>query len=816
MLERKGRLFLLIFSIMISTALLIASLGMIDAAVDSFIQPAKIAAEDQDIAIYSNTKEPFFTEQDIKKNGIENLIGTLNKTGVINDDDEVKYVKLVGRKSFDKKMVSGSFENKNEQSIVVSDRIADEYNVKVGGTLSVMINGKKTDFTVKGIASNDGMFYTDKKKSFSAVVPYDYMNELLEANGKYNVITARFSDADAEKFDFVDDFNKQNENVKASVLIDDRTVGTESIQIGLYGMLTLVCIICVIIICGAFKLIITERLPIIGTFMSQGATRKKMQRILLMEAGLYAVVASIFGVVLGEFGLVLINRMLAPLKDYGIYPPLKINIVHIAIGVAFAIVLSVGSAWLPARSINKLQVKDVILNRVETKHKKGAVRFIAGCALLGLAIAGFVSNAQWATDMSGLLFFAAFLGIVMMSRKLLKVLAGFVSRVFRGNTTTFLAMNNIKASKLLRGNITLLVVALSAVFAIVSVGKSMKVLVVSAYEELNTDYTVSNIIDSGAETTTTEIIVDKLSGIDGIDKDSITPQYQSWAENDKYMYAVVAAEPDKFADYMQYFEFDSAKNKDTYAKFKNDTNKGVLIGDVVAKNLKKNTGDTLEIELGGKKETFNIVGTFDSKLWNNGRICLMKPDDMTNIFNIKEAASIDFRLEKGADAAKVEKQFKSAVSDLGATYISRDDMMKENVESNQMIIDILSIFSYLALVITAIGILNNISISFQQRRKEFAVMTSVGMNKSKRRSLVLTESVTSVLWSLAIAVPFTVMVNGILEKLFKLMELPMDISFDWKSLPVYSAVAMIIVVIATLSTVRKSKKLNVVAELKYE
>ena len=55
-----------------------------------------------------------------------------------------------------------------------------------------------------------------------------------------------------------------------------------------------------------------------------------------------------------------------------------------------------------------------------------------------------------------------------------------------------------------------------------------------------------------------------------------------------------------------------------------------------------------------------------------------------------------------------------------------------------------------------------------------------------------------------------------LEKLFKLMELPMDISFDWKSLPVYSAVAMIIVVIATLSTVRKSKKLNVVAELKYE
>ena len=126
MLERKGRLFLLIFSIMISTALLIASLGMIDAVVDSFVQPYRIAAEGQDIAIRSNTDEPFFSEEDIKKTGVENLVGTLDVTGVINDNDEVKYVSLVGKKSFDKKMVKGGFENINETNIIISDRIADE------------------------------------------------------------------------------------------------------------------------------------------------------------------------------------------------------------------------------------------------------------------------------------------------------------------------------------------------------------------------------------------------------------------------------------------------------------------------------------------------------------------------------------------------------------------------------------------------------------------------------------------------------------------------------------------------------------------
>ena len=107
MLERKGRLFLLIFSIAISTALLVLSLGMIDAFMDSFTQPAKIAAEGQEISIHSNTAETFFSPEDINMAGIENLTGELRLTGVINENDEVRYVTLAGRKSFDLKMTEG-------------------------------------------------------------------------------------------------------------------------------------------------------------------------------------------------------------------------------------------------------------------------------------------------------------------------------------------------------------------------------------------------------------------------------------------------------------------------------------------------------------------------------------------------------------------------------------------------------------------------------------------------------------------------------------------------------------------------------------
>ena len=122
------------------------------------------------------------------------------------------------------------------------------------------------------------------------IVPYAQMNELLKAGGKYNYVTAKATDADANIKDVVKSFNDANDKVKAAVLVDESTSGSESLTAGLYMMLALVCIVCIIIIHGAFKLIITERITTIGTFMSQGATRKKMERILLMEAALYGLV----------------------------------------------------------------------------------------------------------------------------------------------------------------------------------------------------------------------------------------------------------------------------------------------------------------------------------------------------------------------------------------------------------------------------------------------------------------------------------------------------------------------------------------------
>ena len=186
------------------------------------------------------------------------------------------------------------------------------------------------------------------------------------------------------------------------------------------------------------------------------------------------------------------------------------------------------------------------------------------------------------------------------------------------------------------------------------------------------------------------------------------------------------------------------------------------------------------------------------------------------MFNFTEATEIFFSLDGTRPAEEVEAEFKSFLASLGATYNTKDEDCKANNENNAMVVNIMSIFSYLALVIASIGVFNNIAISFHQRKREFAVMASVGMNKKRRKNMILTESMFSVVISIAITIPFLILLTGLFTGATYFLGMPMVTSLSWIILPKFSLAIAAIIFIASLSTMRKSKKLSVVQELKYE
>jgi Predicted ABC-type transport system involved in lysophospholipase L1 biosynthesis, permease component len=816
-MERKGRLALMIISIALSTGLLVACLGMINTIKDSITEPARKMSEGKNMSLHSCLDDPYFTKEVFKDTGLTELTGELQSVGVKVENDKLSYAVLRGRESFDGALVGGEWKNSAEPDCVISERIAKEWNLKAGDKFEIMYNGEPLSLNIKAIAVNDGLFYGDTKEQFYAVISYDYLNERLGAEGKYNAMYAKVAGT-GEKLT-ADDiaaavkrFNEANTAVKATAIDTVTVLGNfDSLILGIGCMFAIVVVVSGLIISGVFRMIISERLPVLGTFMSQGASKGKVSRILILESALYGLLGGIVGAALGEGILYLVGRLISPLADYGIYLPFEINWLNVSIGAAFAIVMSAVSSWLAVRRIRKLQTKDVILNRVEHTGKRKRFKFFLGAAMLIAAAIGNSRIKGTVSAQSLLYLVLSMAGILLVTPTLVRVIAGFLAKIFRKNTTMFLALNNIRTSRLLINNVVLLVMAVSSVLTVAMFGSTMVDACRDAYTEFEFDYAISVNYQGGGEEPIGDAIVRNIRELDCVDKDSISPVIFGAAEIDGKNVISLGVDPKPYRDYNDYIELDKYKEYDTFI---NSSENEVVITKVVARNFDLKIGDKVKVKINDIEQELHVCAVVNGKLYDSGEFILVSNDKLKELYHVYGANEISFKVK--GDMKEAEKQFKAMVTNYGATYVDRDTMCELNIEQNEMIVKLIEVFAYLTMIIASIGIFNNIVICFRQRSREFAVLASVGMTGGARKRLILAESILCVIISLLITLPYSMLMVGVFTTLMYYVGMEFDVVFSWAEVPMYAIAITVIVLIASLSTMRKSRKLSVVAELKYE
>lgn len=818
MTEKKGRFLLLIIAIAMSTGLLVTSSGTVELAINSFSKPILETFEGKDIVISSAIEEDFFQDKGLKEEGIKDVRGEIRLGGKI-IDEEITYITVLGRKDefIDKdKIVQGSLSDFNGEKCIISKRVSDGLNLNVSDTLECNIGGQTKKLEIAAVNSNEGAFYNDTTSAFEIIVPYEYIAKDLKAEGKYNVIFASSTEDSIE--DSVEQFNDSNTDFKAEKLYDEDSIKSQTapITMVLYLMLLIVVFMSGIIIYGSFKLTITERLPVIGTFLSQGATIKTIERILYLESIGYGIVGALFGNALGISGLYLINYLISPLREYGIIEKVNINPIYIIIGTVFAIVLSLISALIPVKKVRKLQVKEVILNNVNISMKVTWNKFIIGTILLILStIINFI-GADWSNTVSGIMVIISVVGLIMVYPKVIDLVTNVLYKILKGRSKVIVfALNNLRTSKVLLGNITLIVISLLSIIMITSIGTSIKTMLSEAYTSLNSDITIYNISNiRTAEESTADLIIKDLKANDGIIEDSIDYTAYTYATVLEKNFSVFGINPEKYKDYNGYLELGSPKYKDMYDELTESDDNLIIISTAVRDNIKKDKGDKILIKANDIEKAFTIAGVFEGKFFNMGIVSFIKYDVLAREFNIKSPNTISFRTYD--DPADVKEELSETLKGYGATATTKAESMKNDEESNKMIVNILSIFAYMAVIIAALGVLNNIIIGFLQRKRDLAVLTSVGMNKNSRGLMLLVESVLSAVWSMIIAVPYSYLGLSLLSNFLKTINMPLEIKLDVNSIPVYFIVTLIVIVLATLPVLFKSKKLSVIEELKYE
>ncbi|MFV5991511.1 ABC transporter permease [Streptomyces sp. NPDC056231] len=258
------------------------------------------------------------------------------------------------QKVFSVKTVSGSLDSLGDGEIAVGDKTAKSNGWKTGTSLPVTYDDdKKGTLTVGAIYEENGF-----------LAPVLMPRDVLTAHQSHPDIREIWlkTDGGASKANEQAVVDALGDNPAMSVMdrqdIRDRFGGFISMALNImYGLLAMALIIAVLGVINTLAMSVFERQQEIGMLRAIGLDRRRVKRMIRLEAVVISVFGAVVGVALGTFLGWAIGRTLASsIPDYALVIPWD----RIALFLVLAALVGVLASLWPARSAAKLNMLTAI------------------------------------------------------------------------------------------------------------------------------------------------------------------------------------------------------------------------------------------------------------------------------------------------------------------------------------------------------------------------------------------------------------------------------------------------------------------------
>ena len=398
----KKRTIVTIIGIILSTALMVGIGLLFSSFQDLMIR---------DTISYNGRYEAKYNDVDlIKLNDIKNKNFTyfyekpigFSKIESSNEYKPYMYITSVNKEYFNElKLVDGSFP-KNENEVVISNHVITngEINYKVGDSVTFTYGSRNVDgdITLANSEFVDGETLTNEgTHTYKIVGIVERSNfESYSASG-YTTFTLDVN-SDKGNVNLYVMFNKNKKIIKqseelAKELGYDDYISYNSALLALYGestygnimstmvsmmiiMLALVSIGCIIVIYNSFAISVMERKKEFGLLSSVGATRRQLSHTVFFEAVIVGIIGIVLGIVGSYIGIgcvvLVINNLIGDILEYKLC--LVTNPLFIIIPVVFMIVVIGVSAFIPSRRASKVSPIEAIRQNDDIKINKKKIR----------------------------------------------------------------------------------------------------------------------------------------------------------------------------------------------------------------------------------------------------------------------------------------------------------------------------------------------------------------------------------------------------------------------------------------------------------
>ena len=831
----KKRTIVTIVGIILSTALMVG-IGLLFSSFQDYMIRETISYNGKYEAEYGDVSLDKLNSIDKKDFSYfyQKAIG-FSKFDSANEYKPYLYISSVNKEYFNElHLISGRFAE-NDKELVISNHINTNggASYKIGDTVTLKY-GERVVEGVNTLANNQ--YYEEETLNIAGEKTYTIVGIVERSNFEdysasgYSTFTLDMNDKEGTANVFVmfnnkKKFIKQSEDLAKKLGYDD-AISYNSTLLALYGestygnimksmitmiviMLSLVSIGCIVVIYNSFAISVMERKKEFGLLSSIGATKKQLSYTVFFEA----LIEGIIGIILGIGGayigigtvILIINNLIGDILVLKLN--LVTNIVFIIIPVIFMILVIFISALVPSQRAAKVSPIEAIRQNDDIKINKKKIK----------------------------------------TGKLVNKLFGIEGEI---------ALKNIKRNKK-KYRVTIVSLFISIVLFI-SFSSYMNYTIDTASSvmgEVPYDYQISYFGDDND--------IDALDKISEIIKSNDVKEYVSYSASNlsiigNYTYS------DEYLDFYKSAYGDDGIKALTNLKYQYIS---IYILDDISYNKYKeligldNDNVILLNKFKGVSYGNNKRVNYDIPVINNGdiniKICNFDDNDedvdttkycnkkIDNIFITNKSFDLIEEFSYMSDFKLiVNKKLYDNISDSGTHYTqfniisdntdNIDKLTKEldkydnvnytNVkesmkQANNMILVIkILMYGFIGLV-TLIGVtsvFNTISTSMALRKREFAVLRSIGLTRKGFNKILFFESLFFGLKSLIYAIPVSLGVTIIIHYALADMMSINSIVIPWKAIIIAIVSVFVIVLLTMMYSTSKIKKHNIIEQIREE
>jgi putative ABC transport system permease protein len=816
--EKKFRTTLILLSVTLSAALFFASVAISGTIEAMYLQRMAKYFGSADIIIHPNEKSPtgfFHTEPaEAKLKQPEYIVGSIEQSAEYQTRQEtvtfdLKGFKLPELQQMNPYVLEAERDRQPFQGkkMIISKATADRFHFRAGDRIELKIGFARYRFQIVGIAGPLGLFQEDGRSN-TAVVPRETLAALSNAPGRVSVLYIKLQDRSRlrESIALLSETYRRF-TVREPVSRQELQQYTSTISTPFMLMVFLVFIMSIFIIYTSFKVITRERLPVIGTFRSIGATQRMTNLVLLAESVSYGVIGGIAGCILGIGILYVMSMLMTPQWLAGMQAPIKFSVAQLLLAFGLAIVLAVISSALPIMKVARIPVKDIILGTTERPRKRKSWQF--GLGLLSLILAFVLpllapKSYVLAAALTGMGL--AIAAVVVLVPYLTK---GFIKLFERAYLYIFgnegiLAAKNLRDNQSILNNISLLAIGISSLLMISTISYSVGKEVLNVYRDAQFDIWMGL---GGADRSFKPRLA-SVAGVQDVYGLYSAHNVEIQGRKDKIFW-LTGANQNKF---FQYWEVNiQGDQRAILAKL--DLTRTIMLSTILKDKLGVNVGDDLNLQTRRGPKTYRIIGWFRS-LMQNGNFAIiseryLKADFMQRYYS-------DIFIKTSASPATVERQLQIKFRRERPFIMTMRAMETRNMQSNAQMFLILQGFSLLALVIGIFGVFNNLMISFIERKRSLAVMHSVGMSNRQALKMIFIESITGGIIGGSVGILAGLLLISLVPQVMSALNLPIPIHYDYPEFALALVAGVVITVVASISPALKAAKLNIIESIKYE